>query len=336
MSGGVDSAVTAALIKSAGYDCVGATMKLYGKCFSEKDAKDAEQVAKSLGFSHSVFDLGNDFEKYVISNFVNTYIDGATPNPCIECNRYIKFRALLDIAKELGCDYIATGHYARVEKDGGRYLLKKGVDESKDQSYVLYSLTQEELSRTLLPLGGLTKAKVRSIATDMGFVSADKKESQDICFVPDGDYASFIERFSGKRFKKGNFVDKEGNVLGTHGGIIRYTIGQRKGLGLALPQPMYVCDKRTVDNTVVLATNEELFEKELTATDFNWIAPPSEKPFKATVKTRYRAQAANATVTPLENGDVKVVFDTPQRAITRGQAAVIYDNDTVIGGGKII
>lgn len=334
MSGGVDSSVAAAIIKNAGFDCVGVTMKLYGKCFSQKDALDAKAVAARLGFSHEVIDFTGDFRREVIDKFASVYANGGTPNPCIDCNKHIKFRALLEYADSIGCHYVVTGHYARIEQKDGLFYLKKGADETKDQSYVLYSLTQDELSRTLLPLGSMSKSEARDKAAGLELESADKKESQDICFVPDGDYASFIEKYLGKEFPSGEFVDIDGNVLGRHRGIIRYTIGQRKGLGLALPAPLYVCEKRISDNRVVLAPESELFSDTLYASDFNWIIQKNE-PFRAKVKTRYRAKEADATVTPLENGRVKVVFDLPQRAITRAQAAVVYIDDTVIGGGTI-
>ncbi len=346
MSGGVDSSVAAAIMVKNGYDCIGATMKLFTDmentlecqdpgCLSG-DAQDAQQVAKRLGFEHFVFDFKQDFEREVISRFVCAYENGNTPNPCIDCNRFIKFRALFDKAKLLGCDFIVTGHYARIEESGGRYLLKKGIDADKDQSYVLYSLTQQELAHTLFPLGELTKIQVRDTAQQIGLTNSQKPDSQDICFVPDGDYASFIKRYTGKTYPEGDFTDQSGNVLGTHRGIIHYTIGQRKGLGLALPQPMYVKYKDTLNNRIVLSTDSELYSDSLTANDFNWIA--YENPggsFSAQVKTRYKSVPANATVTPLDDKRVKIVFDTPQRAITRGQAAVVYQGDTVVGGGTI-
>lgn len=334
MSGGVDSSVTAALIQQRGFECIGATMNLF--CGLAKDANDAQKVAHALGMRHFVFDLIPEFEKNVISRFVCQYEKGLTPNPCIDCNRNLKFGALLEKADSLGCDVIATGHYARVVFENGRYLLKKGVDESKDQSYVLYSLTQAQLSKILFPLGELDKTAVRSIAQSFGFENSHKKDSQDICFVPDGDYAAFIEDHTGKKYPEGNFTDTDGNILGTHRGIIRYTIGQRKGLGLALPQPMYVKEKNIDTNTVVLCKNEELFYNVLIAKEFNWITfeDPPER-FEAYVKTRYKAKPAKATVTPITKDRVRIVFEQPQRAITAGQAAVLYDGDTVIGGGTI-
>lgn len=335
MSGGVDSSVCAAIIKNEGFDCIGGTMRLFG-C-GQNDENDAKAVCDSLGMPHEVFDFSGNFEKEVICRFVDAYEKGLTPNPCIDCNRHIKFSTLLEQAEKMGCDCIVTGHYARVEKCGDRYLLKKGHDESKDQSYVLYSLTQDELSKTLLPLGALSKSEVRDMAAELGLVNATKKDSQDICFVPDGDYAKFIENYTNKKYPEGDFVDKNGKVLGRHKGMIRYTIGQRKGLGLALPHPMYVCEKDMQNNRVVLCENDKLFSRTLSTWDFNWVAfVPPDQPFKAKVKTRYKAKEAPATVTAMDGGKwVKIEFDEPQRAITAGQAAVVYIDDTVVGGGTI-
>lgn len=344
MSGGVDSAVSAYLCKQQGYECIGATMKLFDKdereaeksCCSLKDVEDARQVAHRLGMEHYVFNFTGEFEKKVIKKFINAYEIGATPNPCIDCNRYLKFEKLFSRMKELDYDYIVTGHYARIEKDGERFLLKKAVDETKDQSYVLYSITQEQLAHTLFPLGVYAKTEVRKIAEENGFVNARKHDSQDICFVPDGDYAAFIEEFSKKKYPCGSFVDKTGRVLGEHKGIIRYTIGQRKGLGLSLPAPMYVCDKDIEKNEVVLCSNDELFSKNLDADDFNWIAfnkPPES--FSAKARIRYNQKEEPARITVTDESTVHIEFDSPQRAIAKGQAVVLYDGDTVIGGGTI-
>jgi len=342
MSGGVDSSVAAHLTIEKGYECIGATMKLYtGKedstCCSDKDIEDAKIVSKRLGIEHFVFNFTDDFDEKVIKKFINAYEIGATPNPCIECNRYLKFEKLMEKMQELSYDYVVTGHYARIEKHGDRYLLKKALDESKDQSYVLYSLSQDQLSHTLFPLGELKKEDARKIAEENGFINAKKKDSQDICFVPDGDYAKFIEEYSGKLYPDGDFVDKNGNVLGTHKGIIRYTVGQRKGLGLSLPAPMYVMKKDTEKNQVVLCSNEELFSSSLYAENFNWIAydNPTEK-LKVKAKIRYNQKEEDAIVTPLDGGRVFVEFLKPQRAIAKGQAVVLYDGDIVVGGGTII
>ena len=282
MSGGVDSSLAAKLITDAGFDCIGCTMKLYDNedvgvsrlhtCCSLEDVEDARSVAYQLGMPYYVFNFKDGFRQRVIEPFAEAYQAGRTPNPCIDCNRFMKFEQLFDRAKVLGCDYIVTGHYARIEREGERFLLKKAVDDSKDQSYVLYAMTQEQLRRTLLPLGGMRKTDVRRLAEESGFGNAAKPDSQDICFVPDGDYAAFLERYTGKTFPQGSFVDTAGRVLGTHRGIVRYTIGQRKGLGLALGKPMYVADIRPGDNTVVLGENAELYRSALVVGAFNWIS----------------------------------------------------------------
>ncbi|MBQ3003373.1 MAG: tRNA 2-thiouridine(34) synthase MnmA, partial [Clostridia bacterium] len=316
MSGGVDSAVCAHLLLQKGYSCTGATMRLCGvQCASEDNVRDAKAVADRLGIPFVAFDMTDAFECDVIAPFVRVYENGGTPNPCINCNAHLKFGALLNKALEAGASHIATGHYARVGFENGRYVLKKAKDEAKDQSYVLYTLTQEQLAHVLFPLGELTKDEVRAIAREQGFVSANKPESQDICFIPDGDYAAFIERFSGKTYPKGEFVNLQGTVLGTHGGIIRYTVGQRKGLGLALPEPHYVCKKDTTNNRVVLCTRQELPTKELVAKRFNWISVSCpDAPIRATVRTRYHQKEQPATLSALENGRVRVVLDDPQTA----------------------
>lgn len=346
MSGGVDSSLAAKIIKDAGYDCVGCTMKLYDNedlgisrqhtCCSLDDVEDARSVAYKIGIPYYVFNFKDGFREHVINRFVSAYEAGRTPNPCIDCNRFMKFDKLFERAKVLGCDYVVTGHYVRVEEENGKFLLKKALDDTKDQSYVLYNMTQEQLRHTLFPLGTLRKAQVRKLAEENSFINADKPDSQDICFVPDGDYAAFLERETGKCYPKGSFVSTDGTVLGTHNGIIRYTVGQRRGLGLAFGTPMYVRAICPADNTVVLSPDEELYSSSLIAGDFNWISgeAPAE-PIACKAKIRYRHAEQPATVTPLPDGRVKVVFDKPQRAITPGQAAVIYDGDTVLGGGTI-
>lgn len=346
MSGGVDSSVAAFLMKDKGFDCIGATMKLYDNddimesgektCCSLDDIEDARSVANRLSMPYYVFNFKDEFKEKVIDKFIATYENGGTPNPCIDCNRHLKFKRLFQKMQELGFDYVVTGHYARVEKQNGWFYLKKGVDAAKDQSYVLYSLTQNQLAHIQLPLGTYSKTEIREIAENHNFLNARKKDSQDICFVPDGDYAKFIEGYLGKTYPKGNFIDINGNVLGEHQGIIRYTNGQRKGLGVAFGKPMYVADKNVKDNTVTLCTNEELFSAELIAADFNWLIPNPQKEIKCSVRVRYNMKEQSATVYTLENGNVKIVFDAPQRAITRGQAAVLYDGETVLGGGTIL
>lgn len=346
MSGGVDSSVAAFLLKAAGYDCVGATMRLFDNddaqiprekgCCSLEDSEDAKSVCYRLGIPHYVFNFTAEFNRDVIDAFAEAYARGTTPNPCIDCNRYLKFGKLWHRAQELGCDFIASGHYARIERENNRYLLKKAVDLEKDQSYVLYAMTQELLAHTLFPLGGLTKEETREIARQQGFLNAEKRESQDICFVPDGNYAKVIEGRRGETFPPGDFVDPRGNVLGRHRGIIRYTRGQRHGLGIAGPAPLYVVDIDAETNRVTLGNAEELKRRELSAKDFNWIAfdaPPT--PFRAAAKIRYRQQEQGAVISPGDGGSVRIVFDTPQQGITPGQAVVVYDRDTVIGGGTI-
>ncbi|MBQ7741237.1 MAG: tRNA 2-thiouridine(34) synthase MnmA [Eubacterium sp.] len=343
MSGGVDSGVAAFLMKEKGYDCIGATMKLHDSplvydeksCCTAEDIEDARSVASKLGMPYYVFNFKDEFDKKVISKFIDTYEKGGTPNPCIDCNRYLKFEQLMTRMNELGCDCIVTGHYAFVEEKDGRFYLKKGIDPKKDQSYVLYSLTQEQLSHIIFPLGDYTKDEIREIAKREELVVANKRESQDICFVPDGDYAAFIEGYTNKKYPAGSFVDLNGNVLGEHGGIIKYTIGQRKGLGVAAGKPVYVIKKDLEKNEVILGSNEDLFTKELTADDFNWIIEKPAGEIKCKAKTRYNMTEQPCTVRA-EGDSVKVTFDAPQRAITSGQAVVLYDGDYVLGGGTII
>ena len=346
MSGGVDSSLAAKLMKDKGFDCIGCTMKLYHNedagiessrtCCSLDDVEDARSVAYKLGIPFYVFNFTDAFRDTVIRKFIESYENGITPNPCIDCNRYMKFDKLYERAKTLGCDYIVTGHYARIEEENGKFVLKKALDETKDQSYVLYSMTQDQLVHTMFPLGSMQKTEVRAIAEESGFVNADKPDSQDICFVPNGDYASVIELQTGKESAEGNFVDKQGNNLGRHKGVIHYTIGQRKGLGVSSTEPLYVCNICPKDGNVVLGSNDDLFSREADVSDFNWISgevPGSE--FRCKAKIRYRQPEQWVTVIPTGADTVHIVFDEPQRAITPGQAAVFYDGDTVLGGGTI-
>jgi len=349
MSGGVDSSVAAYLLKMQGYECIGVTMKLYeneaavqkcsNTCCSIEDIEDAKSVAYQLDIPHHVFNFTADFKTHVIQKFADAYEKGLTPNPCIDCNRYLKFDYLLHRALQLGCDYIATGHYAQIIPDSleQRFFLKKAVDQNKDQSYVLYSMTQKQLSHTLLPLGTLCKDEVRTIAEKQGFFNAHKHDSQDICFVPDGDYAQFLRRYTKKNYPKGNFISTDGQVLGTHKGIIHYTIGQRKGLGISAPHPLYVQKKSLSDNTITLCEDADLYNASFQAKDFNLISDLDlSLPFRANVRIRYHQQEQPATITPLNERTLHIQFDTSQRAITSGQAAVLYQGDLLIGGGTIL
>ncbi|MBQ6848156.1 MAG: tRNA 2-thiouridine(34) synthase MnmA [Clostridia bacterium] len=336
MSGGVDSSAAALILKEKGYEVTGLTLKLC-EFHKEQDLRDAKAVCKSLEIEHLTLDLKKDFREKVIDDFISQYKSGLTPNPCLECNRYIKFGKMLDIALEKGFQKIATGHYARVERPGERFILKKAEDACKDQSYVLYSLTQHQLSHLVLPLGDLTKAEIRAKAEAAGLVNANRPDSQDICFVPAGNYAAFIEKTDGFVSKKGTYTDINGKVLGENKGIIHYTIGQRRGLGIALGKYQYVLSKDAKTNTVVLGDEEHLFKKEILVRDLNFIPFDELRgEMRVKAKLRYRHLEQPATIHPLENGNVKIVFDEPQRAPSSGQAAVFYDGDIVIGGGKII
>ena len=339
MSGGVDSSVAACLIMRQGFDCAGGTMRLHDfGCGGGEDVMDAAAVAKKLGIPHHVFPFQPQFAQHVISQFVSAYENGLTPNPCIQCNTHLKFGAMLDKALEMGFDYVVSGHYARIRQDEetGRYLLYKAEDRSKDQTYFLASLNQHQLSHILFPLGALTKTQVREIAEREGLVTARKRDSQDICFVPDGDYASFLRRYTGKDYPEGNYLDLEGKIVGRHKGAVCYTRGQRKGLGLAMGAPVYVCSKDMQANTVTVGPNEALFSSALRAKDWNWFPFPTlTQPMTVTAKIRHSQRELPATVYPEENGFVRVEFDAPQRAITPGQAVVLYDGDDVVGGGTI-
>lgn len=348
MSGGVDSSVAALLLQQAGHKISGVNLRMFhnedlgqspGKtCCSLADAEDAGLVARRLGAPFYVFDVSQVFRSTVIRDFIEEYQNGRTPNPCAVCNQTVKFGALLDRVRVLGADYLATGHYARVEQDAatGRYLLKRGLDRSKDQSYFLYMLTQEQLAHTLFPLGSLEKTQVRQLAEAHGLVNAHKHDSQDICFVPDGDYAAFIERTVGSPSLPGNFVDQKGQVLGHHRGIIRYTHGQHKGLGLSTSEPLYVLEKDAVSNTIRLGLDSDLWSQTLTAEQFNWVSiPDPTEPIAVTVKTRYSQREAAAIARSLPGGRCQVTFEEPQRAITPGQAVVLYQEEIVVGGGTI-
>ena len=341
MSGGVDSAAAAILMQSAGYECIGATMKLIAsggsKCCSLEDINDARDAAWKLGIPHYVLNYTEDFTRYVIEPFIKSYEEGETPNPCIECNRRLKFSLLLHRALELEAETLATGHYARIEKSGNLWLLKKGKDSAKDQSYVLYMMSQKELSHTIFPLGNYTKAEVRELATRHGLNNAEKEESQDICFVDNGDYASFIENYTGKTYPEGNIVNTEGKILGKHRGLIRYTLGQRRGLGIACNTPVYVKEKNLTNNTLVVGGESTIYAKSFRAEKVNLIACENiNSPLRLGIKTRYLQKENYGSVEQTGPGTVRVEFEEPQRAITPGQAAVFYDGEIVVGGGTIL
>jgi len=346
MSGGVDSSTAAFLTRQAGYACIGCTMQLYenedaglpaeGTCCSLDDIEDARAIANRLNMPYYVFNFKERFREQVIGKFCRCYLEGRTPNPCIDCNRKLKFEALFERADALGCDKIVTGHYARIEETGQGYVLKRAADPAKDQSYVLYMLTQAQLGRVLLPLGGLSKPQVREIAEQQGFVNAHKSDSQDICFVPDGDYARVICAQTGITPKEGDFVDLQGNVLGRHAGLIHYTVGQRRGLGIAIGKPAYVVGLDVPQNRVIIGTNDDLFHRSCTVTDVNWISGElPQEPVRCQAKIRYRHPAQPAVVQFTDAHTALLTFDAPQRAITAGQAAVFYDGETVLGGGEI-
>jgi tRNA-specific 2-thiouridylase len=346
MSGGVDSSVAAYLMGMKGFDCIGATMKLFpknvdvgkdGACRSPDSADDALGVASKLSIPHYVFDFSEEFESMVVRRFAGAYERGDTPNPCVDCNRYVKFGILLSRAVELGCDFLVTGHYARIEWDGerGRFSLKKALDDAKDQSYFLCSMTQEQLARTLFPLGGMSKKEVRDAASAQGFLNAQKRESQDICFIAGESYSDFIERYTGNKQKPGDFIDCDGKPLGRHKGMTRYTIGQRKGLGIASANPLYVCAKNVEDNTVTLGGEKMLYSTTVSAGSFNWIRPRPVCPVRVMAKTRYRQADQWATIVSAEDDFVRIEFDEPQRAVAPGQALALYDGDDVVGGGTI-
>ena len=334
MSGGVDSSAAVYLLREQGYDCVGATMELYGT--PAETLEDARAAAERMGIPHHVLPLCREFEERVIGRFVEGYRRGETPNPCVDCNRFLKFGLLHRKARELGCDYLATGHYARILEDGaGGWRLCKAADLGRDQSYVLYPIPRELLGRTLFPLGGLTKAQAREMAERAGLANAQKRDSQDICFIPDGDYLAFLERYTGQSFPAGDIVDLEGRVVGRHRGAAGLTIGQRRGVGVSSPGRIYVCAKSMEDNTVTVGPEESLYSTGCAARDWNWLVEPPEQPFDALVKTRYRQREQPVRVVP-EGERVRLEFAQPQRAVTPGQAAVVYDESgAVLGGGTI-
>jgi tRNA-specific 2-thiouridylase len=360
MSGGVDSSAAAAILKEQGHDLVGFTMQLWNqrrgisvdengeplpsRCCSLDDVYDARRVAEELGFPFYVLNLEREFERDVVQPFVASYLNGETPIPCVSCNSRLKFASLDTLAASLGCDKVATGHYARVayDEESKRYRLFRGRNLDKDQSYFLWELTQDQLSRAMFPLGEMSKPEVREVAREHALAVAEKSESQEICFVPDRDYAGFIDRYleaedgSERLPGKGEIVDRSGAVVGQHAGIHRYTIGQRRGIGIAGPQPLYVVNIDAAKNQVVVGQRDDLLSREFTAAGVNWVAlDQPDEPVLAEVRVRYRHLPAPATITPIANNRVRVVFDEPQRAITPGQATVFYRGDEVVGGGWI-
>ena len=333
MSGGVDSSVSALLLKQQGYDVIGGTMEIYQ---TERSIEDSRKIAKKLDIPYHIFDFKDIFKEKVVKYFVNEYLAGRTPNPCVVCNKEVKFDALLDEAMKLEAEYIATGHYAKIEKKDGRYLLKKGRSGSKDQTYFLYRLTQDQLSKILFPIGDMEKDRVREIAKENDLFVADKEDSQEVCFIEDNDYVGFIERSTKKKIPSGKFIDSDGKVLGEHRGVYNYTIGQRKGLGISSKKPLFVVDIDVERNVVVLGDDEDTLGSTLIAKDLNWIQfEKLEKEMKVTAKIRSGAKEVNCTIKPVEDGKVHVVFESPQRAITPGQSVVFYDNEYVVGGGVI-
>ena len=349
MSGGVDSSAAALLMQRAGYACEGVTMRLYRSgdlglachksCCADRDAEDAAYVCFQLDIPHETLDLSGLFRATVIRRFAETYERGETPNPCIDCNRFLKFETLLDLALERGFDCLVTGHYARItqNRETGRYELRKALDESKDQSYVLYTLSQRQLAHLRLPLGELSKPEVRRLAEESGLVTAEKEESQDICFVPDGDYAAFLARWTGGTFPPGDILDQSGAVLGQHRGAIRYTPGQRRGLGLPAGERVYVLEKDMSRNTVTVGPESALYSPGLLAGDFHWLSVPEPAaPVRVTARTRYRQKEFPALARPLPGRQLELLFDAPQRAVSPGQAVVLYDGDLVLGGGRIL
>ena len=350
MSGGVDSSVAAYLLKEQGYDVVGVTMQIWqeedqttqeenGGCCGLSAVDDARRVAWDLDIPYYVMNFRKEFQENVIDYFVDEYIQGRTPNPCIACNRYVKWESLLKRSLDIGADYIATGHYAQIEQlPNGRYSLKKSVTAAKDQTYALYNLTQHQLSHTLMPVGQYSKDEIRAIADKIPLRVANKPDSQEICFIPDHDYAGFIEEYSGKELEEGNFVDLDGNILGRHKGITHYTIGQRKGLNLSMKHPVFVVEIRPETNEVVIGDSEDVFSDTLRCSQVNWMAIDGlhGESMEVTAKIRYSHKGAPCTIREVEEGVVECVFEEPQRAITPGQAVVFYDDDYVVGGGVIL
>ncbi|WP_297435124.1 tRNA 2-thiouridine(34) synthase MnmA [uncultured Clostridium sp.] len=346
MSGGVDSSVAAYLLKEQGYDVIGVTMQIWqedtehtekdGGCCSLSAVEDARRVANKLDIPFYVLNFRESFKKNVIDYFVDEYVNGRTPNPCIMCNKHLKFDELLMKAEGLGADYVATGHYGKIDKINGRHVLVKSEDDKKDQTYALYNMTQYQLEHTLMPCGEYKKDTIREIAKKIGLDVHNKKDSEEICFIPDNDHGLYIKTAVPSKVKDGNFVDKEGNILGRHKGIVYYTIGQRKGLGLSLGRPAYVTSIDPIRNEVVIGPEEDIFKTELICKDVNFMSIENlDTPMTVKAKIRYLARPEEAILTPLENGRVKVTFKEKQRAITMGQSVVFYEENYVVGGGVI-
>lgn len=340
MSGGVDSSTSAVILKQKGYEVIGATMKLWEQCALVNHAKDAQNVCEKLKIEHHIFDCKDKFKNHVIDNFIQCYECGKTPNPCVECNKYLKFGEFCKKAEELECDYIATGHYAKVEysEKYKQYVLRKSKEDKKDQSYFLYRIPKEILPKIIFPLENFSnKEEIRNIARENNLIVAEKKESQEICFIPDNDYVSFIKNNSNNKFKEGNIVNNKGEILGKHNGIINYTVGQRKGLGISYKEPLYVLKIDKEKNEIIVGTEQELYTKEVFIEDINYLITALEnKQIEVEAKVRYRAKPAKAILYPLEKEKAKIVFEEPQRAVTPGQSLVFYIEDIVVGGGKII
>ena len=350
MSGGVDSSVAAFLVKEEGYEVIGVTMQIWqeeddqtveenGGCCGLSAVEDARRVAGTLGIPYYVMNFRREFKEHVIDYFVQEYLNGRTPNPCIACNRFVKWEALLDRSLKIGADYIATGHYARVEQlPNGRFAIRNSVTAAKDQTYALYNLTQEQLSRTLMPVGDHTKEEIREIAERIGLPVAQKKDSMEICFIPDHDYAAFIEKTAKRVPPAGNFVDQDGTILGRHRGITHYTVGQRKGLNLSMGRPVFVTEIRPETNEVVIGDERQVFSDSLVCSNVNWMAVDGlhGEEMEAVVKIRYSHKGAPCRLRELPDGRVECRFETPQRAVTPGQAAVFYQEDHVVGGGTIL
>lgn len=350
MSGGVDSSVAAYLLKEEGYDVVGVTMQIWqeeervvqeenGGCCGLSAVEDARRVAWDLGIPYYVMNFRDEFKTNVIDYFVEEYVKGRTPNPCIACNRYVKWESLLKRSLDIGAEYIATGHYAQIgQLPSGRYALKKSATAAKDQTYALYNLTQYQLQHTLMPVGRYTKEQIRKVAEDIGLLVANKPDSQEICFIPDHDYAGFIEEHTGRQLPAGNFVDMDGNIIGRHEGITHYTVGQRKGLNLSMGRPVFVVEIRPETNEVVIGDGDDVFGSTLFCNRINWMAIDGlhGKELRMVAKIRYSHKGASCTIREAGEDLVECVFDEPQRAITPGQAVVFYDGDYVAGGGTIM